>query len=263
MSDAIYSPHDTTIPPPAVLEDLWEHGAVGLHVVGPDAVVIDANRADYEPLGYAREEYVGHDIREFHADPPVIASILERLLAGKVVDKQEARLRRKDGGISHVLITSSVCFGADGAPLNTRCFTIDITERKRLEEQLRLQTEAIRQMETPICSIWRDVLLVPLLGLVDSARAAALTEKLLHRISYDGARFAILDLTGVRVVDTEVAAHLTKTAKAAALLGSQVIITGVGPQIAQTLVTLGVDLSGLVTLGTVEAGLKWCMGMMG
>jgi rsbT co-antagonist protein RsbR len=262
----------TTAPPPAVLQDLWEHGAVGLHVVGPDAIVIDANAADYEPLGYARDEYVGHDIREFHVDADVIASILERLLAGKVVDKQEARLRRKDGGVAHVLITSSVCF-EDGKPLNTRCFTVDITDRKLLEEELRaqaeqlraqnerlrLQDEAIRQMSVPILRIWDGVLMVPVVGILDSGRAGQLTEVLLASLSYEGAEFAILDLTGITIVDTATMAHLLRTIQAAALIGTSVVVTGLRGSVAQTLVGLGVDLGGIETLGSLEAGIRYCI----
>jgi len=261
------------MPPPAVLQDLWEHGALGLHVVGPDAIVIDANAADYKPLGYTREEYVGHDIREFHVDAPVIASILERLLAGKVVDKQEARLRRKDGGIAHVLITSSVRCDDDGAPLNTRCFTVDITERKRLDEELReqaeqlraqnerllLQDEAIRQMAVPIMPVADGVLAVPIVGILDSGRAAELSERLLARLSAEQARFAVLDLTGIAIVDTATADYLLKTIRAAALIGSSVIVTGLGAAVAQTLVGLGVDLGGIVTLGSLKDGIRHCM----
>ena len=118
------------------LEDFFENGTVGLHLVASDGTIIRANRADYEPLGYTAEEYVGNSITNFHADDDVIADILKRLSAGEKLDKYPARLRAKDGSVRHVLISSSVCF-RDGEFVNTRCFTIDVTDRVRAEAALR------------------------------------------------------------------------------------------------------------------------------
>ncbi len=92
------------------LEDFFENGTVGLHFVGSDGTILRANRADYEPLGYSAEEYIGQPIARFHADDETIADILRRLSAGEKLDKYPARLKAKDGSIRHVLISSSVCF---------------------------------------------------------------------------------------------------------------------------------------------------------
>ena len=124
------------------LEDFFENGTVGLHLVGADGTILKANRADFEPLGYTADEYVGRSIAEFHADGPVIADILARLSRGERLDKYRARLRAKDGSLRHVEISSSVCF-REGEFINTRCFTVDVTERLRAEEDLREAKERL------------------------------------------------------------------------------------------------------------------------
>lgn len=130
------------------LRDFFDNAAIGLHWVGPDGTILRANRADYEALGYATEEYVGHNITEFHADPDVIDDILARLSRGETLHDYEARLRCKDGAIRHVLIDSSVNFQGDEF-INTRCLTRDVTlqrasedTRRSVEEQLMLLVEA-------------------------------------------------------------------------------------------------------------------------
>ncbi len=122
----------------AQLTDFFENAAIALHWVGPDGTVLRVNQAELEMLGYTREEVVGHHIAEFHADQNAIADILQRLTAGKVLQSYEARLRCKDGSIKYVNINSSV-YRESGKFIHTRCFTHDITERRRTESRLALQ----------------------------------------------------------------------------------------------------------------------------
>jgi PAS domain S-box-containing protein len=122
--------------PAADLEDFFENGAIGLHLVGPDGTILRANRAELEMLGYTAAEYVGRNIAEFHADRHVIDDILARLSAGQKLDKYPARLLAKDGSIRHVVITSSVQF-RQGKFINTRCFTLDVTGWKEAEAGLK------------------------------------------------------------------------------------------------------------------------------
>ena len=122
------------------LSDFFENASVGLHWVGPDGIILRANRAELQMLGYSREEYVGRPIAEFHVDQPVIGDIMARLLRGDVLEEYPARLRCKDGSIRHVLISSSGLF-RDGALAHTRCFTNDVTERHKAE-CARLASEA-------------------------------------------------------------------------------------------------------------------------
>jgi PAS domain S-box-containing protein len=103
--------------------DYLDNANVGLHWVDGDATIIWANKADYEPLGYTEDEYVGHKITEFHADQDVIGDILERLLGGQSLYHYKARLLKKDGSTLSVLIASSGLFDGDSF-VHTRCFTI-------------------------------------------------------------------------------------------------------------------------------------------
>lgn len=125
------------------LSDFFENAAVGLHWVGPDGVILRVNRAELDLLGYNREEYVGHRISEFHADKEVIDDILRCLQAGERLADYPARLRCKDGSIKDVLIDSSVLW-EDGRFVHTRCFTRDVTDRKRAEELLRRNEQRLR-----------------------------------------------------------------------------------------------------------------------
>ena len=117
------------------LKGFIENASVGLHWVGPDGIIQWANAADYEPLGYRREEFIGHHIAEFHADAPVIADILNRLKHREKLQNHPARMKCKDGDIKDVLIDSSVLW-EDSRFIHTQCFTRDITEQKRTAEEL-------------------------------------------------------------------------------------------------------------------------------
>jgi PAS domain S-box-containing protein len=143
---------DDTVVPPAVaeharsletLEDFFENGVVGLHLVAGDGTILRANQAELDLLGYGREEYVGRTIADFHADADAIADILSRLSRGERLDRYRARLRHKDGSIRHVLISSSVLF-RDGAFINTRCFTIDVTDQVHAEAALKAEQARLR-----------------------------------------------------------------------------------------------------------------------
>jgi PAS domain S-box-containing protein len=116
------------------LRDFLENAVDGMHWVGPDGTILWANRAELELLGYAREEYIGRHIAEFHADRAVIEDILARLWRNEILRNCEARMRCKDGSIRHVVINSSV-YWRDGEFLHTRCVTRDVTEQKRLQEE--------------------------------------------------------------------------------------------------------------------------------
>jgi PAS domain S-box-containing protein len=111
----------------AALRDGLEHGIEPMHWVGADGIVIWANAAECELLGYTRDEVIGRHIAMFHADAAVIADILTRLSRGEQIRNFQARLKRKDGSIRHVLISSNV-FRQDGQFVHTRCFTRDVTE---------------------------------------------------------------------------------------------------------------------------------------
>lgn len=118
------------------LEDFFENGAVGLHIVSAEGIILRANQAELDLLGYTVEEYWGRRIAEFHADKPVIDDILQNLAKGAKLDRYPARMLAKDGSIKHVLITSNGRFENDRF-VNTRCFTMDVTHLREAESARR------------------------------------------------------------------------------------------------------------------------------
>lgn len=124
------------------------------------------------------------------------------------------------------------------------------------EETIADQQLEIEELSTPVLQIEDRLLVVPLVGMIDTARARKFTEKLLYAIRERRAAVVVVDITGVPVVDTGVANHLVKTVDAAGLMGTKVFITGISPDIAQTLVRLGASLPGVNTLGTLQEGLQ-------
>jgi PAS domain S-box-containing protein len=122
------------------LEDFFDNSAIALHIVSNEGIILRANKAELDLLGYSAEDYVGRHIAEFHADAPSIGEILQRLSCGEKLDRYPARLRAKDGTIRHVLITSNSRF-ENGRFTNTRCFTTDVTEL-HIAEAARSESES-------------------------------------------------------------------------------------------------------------------------
>jgi rsbT co-antagonist protein RsbR len=129
------------------------------------------------------------------------------------------------------------------------------TFQKTREEIIARQQEELLELSTPVVKLWDGVLALPMIGTLDSARTQVVMESLLQRIVETGAEIAIIDITGVPTVDTLVAQHLLKTVTAIRLMGADCIISGVRPQIAQTIVHLGVDLQGVTTKATLADAL--------
>jgi rsbT co-antagonist protein RsbR len=125
-------------------------------------------------------------------------------------------------------------------------YTTEVYQRSR-EEVIHRQQQDMMELSTPVVKLWDGVLALPMIGTLDSARTQVVMESLLQRIVDTGAEIAILDITGVPTVDTQVAQHLIKTVTAARLMGADCIISGIRPQIAQTIVHLGVDLQDVIT----------------
>ena len=138
-------------------------------------------------------------------------------------------------------------------------FTYDISERKKNEEQLEEQAKAIAELSTPVIQLWEGILALPLIGKVDSARAKQIMENLLNKIIKTQSSQVVIDITGLPIVDTAVASRLMRTVDAARLLGAECILTGISPIIAQTLVTIGVDLGRITTLATLNMGLDFAL----
>lgn len=142
----------------------------------------------------------------------------------------------------------------------------EVGERQKAEAelrealtQLRAQEETLHKIDAPIIQVWDGVLTVPLMGFLDSERALRMMQRLLEEIVRVRARYAILDLTGIELVDTHTAEHLVRIIRAAELLGARAVITGIHSAVAQTMVGIGVDLSRIHTLRNLQDGLKACM----
>jgi len=129
-------------------------------------------------------------------------------------------------------------------------FTTEVHQKSR-DEIIHRQQQDMLELSTPVVQLWESILALPLIGTLDSARTQVVMESLLQRIVETGASIAIIDITGVPTVDTLVAQHLLKTVAAARLMGADCIISGIRPQIAQTIVHLGVELSSVITKATL------------
>lgn len=131
------------------------------------------------------------------------------------------------------------------------------------EGVIRNQEEAIRELSTPVLQVRERLLIVPVIGLLDTQRARQVTESMLQAIRNNRARAVIVDITGVPIVDSKVANHLVQSVEAARLMGTTVIITGLSPEIAQTLVTLGADLPDVRTYGDLQTGMEEAEAILG
>ena len=162
----------------------------------------------------------------------------DRALLGRVLDAYEP-------AANAIAITVSVGF---------------VRERERI---IREQQEAIRELSTPVLQVRERLLILPIIGLIDPHRARQLTEQLLRGIRANRAKVVVIDITGVAAMDASVANHLVLTVESARLLGARVIVTGLSPEIAQTLVNIGVDLGKMNTVGDLQGGIEEAERLLG
>ncbi|SFO25188.1 rsbT co-antagonist protein RsbR [Geodermatophilus obscurus] len=141
--------------------------------------------------------------------------------------------------------------------------TVAVSFVEERERVIRQQQDSIRELSTPVLPVRERLLILPIIGVLDRERARQLTEQLLNGIRTHRARVVVIDITGVPEVDESVANHLVQTVDASRLMGASVIITGLSPVIAQTLVTIGVDLSKMDTIGDLQGGLEEAERLLG
>jgi len=248
---------------------------------------VDLNPMWTRVLGHSLDELRAVPFLEFvHPDDREVtqAEVARLFAGGEETTSFENRYRRSDGRYRWLRWSASL----DVAAGLTYCCAHDITEFKealaereqalaltaqfeadyrRIEEELRQRVEAqqhaIESMSTPIIQVWDDIVTMPVVGLVDSMRAADMKNSLLETVARTRAKFAIVDLTGVDTVDTATADHLLKVMRAVGLLGARCVITGIQPSVAQIIVGLGLDMQGVTTLRSLREGLKYCMRTMG
>ncbi|MDT5033353.1 MAG: rsbT co-antagonist protein RsbR [Actinoplanes sp.] len=180
--------------------------------------------------------------------------------AVSVYGLKEAVLATLDGGESTDTRTlrDFVAFSSfvDRAGL----FTFDSYVRAR-EELIADQAEQLLELSTPVVKLWEGVVAVPLVGTLDSARAQMVMERLLQTLVDSGSPYAIIDITGVPAVDTQVAQHILKTVVAARLMGADCIISGIRPQIAQTIVALGIEFGDIATKSSLADALRHILNL--
>jgi len=140
--------------------------------------------------------------------------------------------------------------------LGLMTFEAYTTER---EQVINDQAQQLMELSTPVVKMWDGILGVPLVGTLDSARSQVVMETLLQRLVETGSRYAVIDITGVAAVDTEVAQHLLRTVMAARLMGTDCVISGIRPQIAQTIVALGIEFGDIVTKATMADAMAYLL----
>ncbi|MGK4000225.1 PAS domain-containing protein [Sorangium sp. So ce1024] len=254
-----------------LLEQIAECLPINIFAKDSEHRYVLANRNVSKLAGRESSELIGKT--DFDLGPERAARVIrasdERVLAKGGMLVEELELESDAGEKRQVLVGKTLVRSGQSDEQVLIGFSIDITENKRVERELRdkialieQQRAVIRALSTPIIEVWDRVLTVPMLGALDGARAGVVMEDLLADVSRRGARFAILDLTGVEAMDTDTAAHLFRLVQAIRLLGAEGIITGVPPSGAQAMVALGVDLKGITTLASLREGLSYCMRRM-
>ena len=218
-----------------------------------DGTVITANENFLNIFGYSLDEIVGKHHRMFcdpgYAESPEYAQFWQKLGRGEYCADEFRRIS-KHGAEIWLQASYNPIFDMDGKPLKVVKFASDITA------EVQKRSIALLEMSTPVTKIWDGVLFAPIVGIIDSKRSVDIMNKALASIADSRAKTLLLDIGGVAVVDTAVANHLIKIAKAAVLMGCKTIISGISPAIAQTIVELGVDLGSIRTTSTIEAALR-------
>jgi len=253
-----------------VLNALVESAPDGFAVANLDRRLLYANRA-WRAMSGQGEASIGTQLEAlFPADKrdELAAIVEEAKRRGTAHSLLECE--RRDGSRFPGQVSIFVIDGGESQPLGVAIIVRDVTEQSRTERDradlqqrlIKSQQEALRELATPLIPLADGVIAMPLIGTVDAGRARQIMETLLHGIASQSARVALLDVTGVRLIDAQTADALIGSAKAAQLLGAEVILTGLSPEVARTLVELDIDLSGIRTHGSFQAGIAHALGRL-
>jgi rsbT co-antagonist protein RsbR len=250
----------------AILENV-EDGYYEVDIVGNLGLFNDALCRIY---GYTKDELMGMNNRQY-MDEETAKSAYQTFNAVYRTEKPTKAFGwefiKKDGTRIPVKTSVSLMRDSTGKPVGFRGFVRDVTERKQAEaERARLQREiieaqkrALQELSTPIIPVMDRIIVMPLIGSIDTLRAKDIMRALLAGIREHRAKVVILDITGVSIVDSGVANHLNKTIQAARLKGARTIITGISDAVAETIVDLGIDWGGIET----RTGLRAALASMG
>lgn len=250
----------------AIEDWIWEVNSEGVYTYTSPGVT--------EIMGYLPEDVIGKTPFDFMSPDEAqrVGAIFQDVISQQLpLHRFENRLIRKDGHEVIVETSGVPFFASDGTMRGYRGVDHNVTEQRQMEAEratlhehvIAAQRDALRELSTPLLPLSEHVLAMPLVGTLDSSRAQQLMETLLEGIAAHQAEFAIIDITGVKVVDTQVAQGFIQAAQAVRLLGAQVILTGIQPQIAQTLVHLGADMSGIITRSTLQSGIIYALSEQG
>ncbi|MGK3962603.1 PAS domain S-box protein [Sorangium sp. So ce1667] len=237
-----------------------------------DGTITYWNRGAERMYGYAAAEAIGARSHELlRTRFPAALSEIDAALRADSHWQGELEHTRRDGG--SIVVESRWVAQTDPGEAQALVMEIntDVTARKEAElmrseqqqELIRLQASAIAELSTPLIPITDHVVVMPLIGVLDTRRAAQAMDTLLGGLSSSGATVAIIDVTGVQIVDTKVADALLRVAQGARLLGAEVVLTGIRAEVAQTMVSLGVDLQGIATRGTLQGGIAYALARAG
>jgi len=246
-----------------LVETLRDYAIIFLDTEGR---VLTWNKAAERIKGWTADEIIGQHFSRFYP-PEDIANHktemeLQRAARDGVFEDEGWRVR-KDGKRYWANVVITALRDNDGKIYGFGKVTRDLSERRMAEEQIKRQAQEIFEMAVvPVVQVWEGIVLVPLIGTLDSQRTQQLMERLLQRVTETTSPVAILDITGVPTIDSQTAQHLIETVSAVRLLGAEVILTGVRPSIAQTLVHLGIDLSSVVTRSSLAAGLRMALSIV-
>jgi rsbT co-antagonist protein RsbR len=237
----------------------------GILMLDPDGIVRTWNPGAQRIKGYTADEIIGQNFEVFYPkeqrDSGFPARELEEARAKGRFEDEGWRIR-KDGTQFWANVVVTALHDENGVLQGFAKVTRDLTEKRLADQRIRQQSQEIMELSTPVIQIWDGIVAVPLIGNLDSQRTQLFMERLLERIVETNSPMALVDIQGVPTIDTQTAQHLIETITAVRLLGAQVILTGVRPVIAQTLVHLGIDLSGITTRASMAAGLKVAMEAM-
>jgi rsbT co-antagonist protein RsbR len=241
----------------AIFTAIKDHLDVVLWAVDADGRFVFNQGKALSTIGHRPDENIGKNIFDLYGDLPE-TGFIRAAMTGAAQHTPPNSAVEKHGVLwdSWYIPVTDPDSGAAVVGLS-----LNLTEVLRAKiELIEQQREVIREMSTPIIEVWDGILALPIIGLVDSVRTAEIMENLLQTVTRTHARSAILDLTGVQVVDTSTASHLIGLIQAIRLLGAEGVLTGIHPNIAQTIVSIGVDLSRVRVFARLADALKYCLG---